>query len=273
MEKELRKMLPEASVEFVEQTKNNGLKLKGVLIKKQDEKAAPIIYIDSFIEAIEKQEITEEEAARRVVEIYNKSGLNIPEINKDFILDNVKIVIVNKEKNSDLLQEIPHKDFLNLAIIYRVFTKINEDSMSFIVKNEILEALKISFEDFDIQAHKNTKDFNIRNMNEIISEKFGMDIGDDCPLWVLSNKDNYYGASIITQKNELRKLAEKLEDDLYILPSSVHEVIAIPKSFADNVEMLQTMVKEVNGEQVAEDEQLSDTVYIYNKQTDTIQIA
>ena len=46
-------------------------------------------------------------------------------------------------------------------------------------------------------------------------------------------------------ENELHELAENLESDLYILPSSVHEVLAVSTELTDPEELAQ-MVAEVN---------------------------
>ena len=57
-------------------------------------------------------------------------------------------------------------------------------------------------------------------------------------------------------ENELHELAESLESYLYILPSSVHEVIAVSSDMG-SPEMLAQMVVEVNMQEVSLDERLS----------------
>ena len=61
-----------------------------------------------------------------------------------------------------------------------------------------------------------------------------------------------------------------MKKDLYILPSSVHEVILIPKDDTMEWEKLQEMVKEVNSTQVEDVEILSDSVYCYQRSADTL---
>ena len=50
--------------------------------------------------------------------------------------------------------------------------------------------------------------------------------------------------------------------DLYILPSSVHELILVPAYEYIDVYQLYEMVKEVNDTQVAPEERLTDRAYI-----------
>lgn len=65
-------------------------------------------------------------------------------------------------------------------------------------------------------------------------------------------------------ENELHELAENLESDLYILPSSVHEVLAVSTELTEPEELAQ-MVAEVNMQKVALEERLSNQVYHYDK--------
>ena len=82
-------------------------------------------------------------------------------------------------------------------------------------------------------------------------------------MYVVSNKARFLGAATILYKQVLNYLYEKLEGEFYILPSSIHEVIAV-----SNVELsedeLKKMVTEINENEVDYLEVLSDSVYRYN---------
>ena len=65
-------------------------------------------------------------------------------------------------------------------------------------------------------------------------------------------------------EDKLHNLAVELNNDLYIMPSSTHEVIAVSASMGDPYELAE-MVAEINMEQVALDERLSNQVYHYDK--------
>ena len=67
-------------------------------------------------------------------------------------------------------------------------------------------------------------------------------------------------------------MAERLKDSLYLLPSSVHEVIAIPASAAGDPKELPSLVQEINLTEVAPEEILSDCVYYYNWHTGQISV-
>ena len=71
---------------------------------------------------------------------------------------------------------------------------------------------------------------------------------------------------------EFSGLAQELGSDLYILPSSIHEILLLPVS-AGKPEELAEIVKEVNRTQVQPEERLSDSVYLYDRKSGEIRIA
>lgn len=91
-------------------------------------------------------------------------------------------------------------------------------------------------------------------------------------MFVLSNERKINGASIILYNEQLAELSDKLSDDLLIMPSSIHEVLAVPASSMDAIDLKQ-MVREVNDTEVSEQEILGYSVYRYNRETGTIEVA
>lgn len=93
------------------------------------------------------------------------------------------------------------------------------------------------------------------------------------PMYVITNASKLYGATaLIFAKECFKILAEKMNSNLYILPSSQHELIAISDEFAD-VQALKEMVCDVNNSQVEAKDRLSYCVYKYDRQADTIDVA
>lgn len=91
-------------------------------------------------------------------------------------------------------------------------------------------------------------------------------------MFVLSNKRKINGASIILYNEQLAQLSEKLNDDLLIMPSSIHEVLAVPASSMNAIDLKQ-MVREVNDTEVSEQEILGYSVYRYNRKTGAVEVA
>ena len=92
-------------------------------------------------------------------------------------------------------------------------------------------------------------------------------------MCVLTNPVMYYGAAGILRTDLLEKFAQLKETDLYVLPSSVHEVILLPALDCWDVDELRQMVKSVNACSVDKMDWLSDEVYYYRMESGEVVIA
>ncbi len=100
-----------------------------------------------------------------------------------------------------------------------------------------------------------------------------MNMPPENQMYVISNSNSVNGASAIFYSDALADLSDKLGGvDLFVLPSSVHEVIAVSTDMG-TPEMLAEMVKEVNGSEVSLEEQLSDHVYKFDAKTRELALA
>ena len=88
-------------------------------------------------------------------------------------------------------------------------------------------------------------------------------------MYVISNEMGLHGAASILYDEPLQEVAQLLGEDLYILPSSIHEIIVVPCSMGEP-EHLSEMVKDINAGVVRAEEVLSDNVYVYDKNTRSI---
>lgn len=87
---------------------------------------------------------------------------------------------------------------------------------------------------------------------------------DMLPIFVLSNDHAMQGASLITLPDLLDQIGYIVQDDFYILPSSLHEVIIVPQNTQMSLDELSEMVHSINESQVAAEELLSDKVQHYD---------
>ncbi len=91
-------------------------------------------------------------------------------------------------------------------------------------------------------------------------------------MYVLTNRQRLNGACCILYQDVLKQVAGRLGDSLYILPSSIHEVIAIPASASGNPKELSQLVQEINIAEVAPEEILSDHAYYYDRELDEVSV-
>ncbi len=258
--------------------KNNQVSMMGLSIGKPCEHLLPILYLEPFyrnyLAGWELSEILLE-----IGRVYEKQrlGFTLEEDriqNYQFIKEKVFFRLVNYEKNKDQLTECPFEKFHDLAITYRWAAYRNKDGMaSAIIRNKDLAIWGISGEQVQQDARENTRKIFppvIRKIESVIPVKVEE---YHVPIFVLSNGDYMNGASAILYQEVLREFAERMNSNLYILPSSIHEVILLLEEDASDVEELSYMVRETNRTVVDQEEILSDHVYYYDRGKDEIRIA
>ena len=91
-------------------------------------------------------------------------------------------------------------------------------------------------------------------------------------FYIITNKASIKGASCILYPNALQTFADKIEDDIIVLPSSIHECLLLAKKDADNVEGLSQMVTSINANTVSLEDRLSNQVYLFRRSTGKLEI-
>lgn len=279
------RMEVECEVEFKKVEKNNGVVLQAIVIKEAGENVLPTIYIDEMILAVERKEKEIKDVVEEILFLHKKKryagkfGEIVEDMSKESIIKNAVYQLVNRQKNAARLENSPHKDMLDLTALYRVILgDCEEGTASFIVSNALCEKLEIGAVELDEAAIKNTAercDFKIMSIGAVMANMAGihevMLPESDIPMYVLTNADGIHGATILMYKEYLEELSDKLQDDLYILPSSIHEVLAIPSSLGDP-QMLTEMVGEVNATEVDAEEVLGNQIYKYIRETGELEV-
>lgn len=89
-------------------------------------------------------------------------------------------------------------------------------------------------------------------------------------MYVLTNEQKTYGASLLAVPGIMEKVNQFFPEGYYILPSSLHETIILPKPCGVSAKELGEMVRDINRTQVNREERLSDCVYEYDKEKSVI---
>lgn len=261
--------------------KNNDKELDGLVILEQGHSIAPSIYLNDYYACYLKGTSIDDIMADILCRYYRcKDSLDLDHekfTNFENIKDKIVYKIINKDKNEKLLREVPSESILDLAIVYYCIVSQFEDRCATVlINNKHLKMWNISDSDLAIAASINTPRImksQIKPIGDIIGEVDSNELTskekidssmEENPMYVLTNESQFNGAACILYENLLYDFASSLGKDLYILPSSVHEVILVPKNdFLDKNE-LSNMVRDINESEVAEDEVLSDHVYEYH---------
>lgn len=252
----------------------------------------PTIYINNMYEEYKKcndlekvlrgAAIAMDKAFQQFPDIFSK-----PDIGK--AKDNIVMQLVNTVQNKDLLKEMPHREYQDLSIIYRwLIDNDRKGISSTMITADFAEKLGMDEEQLFEAAAVNTKTLlpvTIRPMDEIIREMsingdmqeeivamIDEKVPDDKMMYVISNNQGINGAVSMLYEDCLHKLAEKLGSDLYIMPSSLHEVIAVSTNRKDPNDLAR-MVEEINMDQVPLRERLSNQVYYYDKELRKLSLA
>ena len=200
---------------------------------------------------------------------------------KDYesLCSNVMMEAVSREKNAEYLQNIPHFDMADLSIIYRlnVGRDRNHDIGVVTVDNQLLSSMGISQDQFQKDVFEQVLAGEppiLKSLAEVMDMNFmGEDSDPEGGLFLATNRDALYGASVIAIPGFLDHAVEKLGGSFYILPSSVHEVLFLRNVEEVDVRELESMVQEINAAIVSPEEQLSDRVYHYDAQEKVFELA
>lgn len=268
------------NVKLQEVKKNNGVTLTGLLLAEKDNKVAPAVYLDSYFEDYRKGKKIEDIVVE-IVQIYERVRKH-QQVDVQFFSDYQKAKericykLIHYQRNESLLSGVPHIRYLNLAVVfYYAYENPLLGNGTILIQNSHKESWKVTTEELFRQAKENTERLfpaDLIKMEEIVEELLGVSLDEEklwdekelVPMFVLTNRQRMFGAISIFYPEVLKELAEKVDANLFILPSSVHEVILLPDAGA-KAESLQEMVKDVNSTQVAAEEILSDSVYYYDR--------
>lgn len=275
----------DVTVEIVPIRKNNRAEKDAIAFADKDNNLQPLIYLDS----IYSQYRAGAELSVCVgftVEVYRSAmEIDMDMAYKEWkdVRGKIEMTVINKAWNADAMSGIPHKDFLDLVLYCRIIIDKNENGVaSTIVQNHMLKEWGISEDALWEAAFSNlkTEKFDIKAVNEVLrfispegsltglpdKKKF------ECELYVLTNKYQNRGAIGMLRTDLLEKFADWSGGDLYILPSSIHEVLLL-RDDEIAVDELRRMVRSVNRGVVDEMDRLSDEVYHYQRGSGKLEIA
>lgn len=265
-----------------ENLKNNSVRMLGLQIKKEGVESSPVFYLNCYYEQhLEGAKV--EELADKLVEAYHKLDQNPPDRVSQYMQlenceDKIAYRLVSKELNEKLLETIPSIDFLDLSIIFIIVCRKQDEFVETIrVTNQMIDNWGIKVSDLFRIAHKNTKELfpvKFRRLDEVIQDLVARNKDTEkaieymeSPFFILSNESGVNGAASLIYPGILEGIAKKLESDLFVLPSSIHEVLLLPADKAFGRDELSNLVKEVNRTQVLTEEVLSNQAYRYEKDT------
>lgn len=269
--------------------KNNGRERRGITVVKQGVNISPTIYLEEFYEQYKKGKPLEK-IVERLEEFYMEVKME-DSWEGDFVQDYEKIrelivfKLINTAKNRELLKTVPHIQYEDLSIVFYVLLEVYQGgSATMMVTDTFLNKWKVGLQEIYRQAQRNVKVLlpaTFSGMRQVIDAMIceedagGMEANPlnvneemtDDNMYVLSNRLRSFGAAAMAYEHILEMIGVKLEENFYVLPSSVHELIILPDSRSLIREELDEMIAEINATQVEAEEVLSNHAYYYDRKT------
>ncbi len=286
---ELRKgvesAFPGKKAEVVSIQKPTG-KMTGIKLLDADGVIAPTAYTHQYYEKYAKGMLSLEGAIESICDDFrnaDKEKVTVPEISRDALLGGVIPCIVSADADVRWVESVVTRPFLNLRIYYRWILKELNGSASIVVNKDLLKQCGLSEDELYEAALNNAKaDTQLRSMESMLGdliqrrppEAEPIDLNlSKCPrgMYVATGSRGMYGAYALLAGDWWESVAKAMDDDVYIIPSSVHELIALPKSMA-TADDLRGMIHDVNRSQLGPGEMVSDELYEYDRGSDGVTV-
>ena len=188
---------------------------------------------------------------------------------REYILERVlpKIVSIENE-NAFQKEKVICVPILDMIVTFYLPIKDSEAGLlSIKITEEFLQT--ITFAELKNAAISNAeKSYRIETMDSVLYE-MGTDVSnysaDSYPMYILTNESRINGAATILSQNIMWDLSRQMDtEDIILLPSSIHEFIALP--FSEDLEFafLLEMVKHANETTVNLEDKLTDSVYVWH---------
>lgn len=267
------------SVYYTEMVKNNNVRKEALALQTKGENTTPMIYVDSLLEVYACTGNIEE-SKNTVLEIYKRRDDVLADWNGfgwEQVKPYIRIRLVRIEGNEEYLKDRPYKKVLDLAMIFVVMLKEKEGEMAALVSWTQIKAWGIDAEELYRTAIDNFRkeEFTITNMTSLFPAKLAKELEMGIDMYIFSTKNRIQGARAMLRVDMLKTFADEKGCNLFILPSSVHEVLLICEEKDMCVAGLKEIVSSVNGDPdaIAAEEVLSDSVYYYDRGKGEIRIA
>ena len=269
----------------VEPKKNNNVVLTGVCFHRPGQQADPIIYVEPFYDEV-KNGRPKEEAMKEMAKLAEEGmgSKEIPESDKVLAYEKAKeylrVRIVNTKANQKRLTQMPHQELEDLSLTLALGFPMNEgmENGSMEVTDVLMGIWGMEKEALFQQAWGNMEKrqppvlqdmaamFGMAGSRNLLAGDGDFSHKPEGAMFVLTIQGMQYGACALACPGVMEKISRIFPEGFYILPSSIYEVLVVPKDGEITPKELGSLVREVNQAEVSSEEVLSDRVYEYDRE-------
>lgn len=295
MQKAIKEGLPDnMRVEVHKVMKNNSIELDGLIIISDNENVSPSFYLQIYYEQYKSGE-TIECLAQKIRDAYYEEiqadkCLTI-DMSFEYCKERIVFRLVSYEMNREIMKTIPYVQFLDMIVIFYILFRQDEDGIGSVrVTNKLMQQWQLNTEAIFSLAKENTRILfpkKICSMSSLMADMLNGETEPDFEEtfnisdlhnkeenepYVITNEIGINGAAVMLYPDILEEVGLLFGGDYYLLPSSIHEMLAISVETNLSVQELRDMVCEVNKSCVAREEVLSNKIYYYSCITNAIKI-
>lgn len=173
----------------------------------------------------------------------------------------VVYTLINRNENAEMLEMVPHRDFLDLAVIYRVIVKQESRSLfSYILNNSVFKNWDMTEDELFERAKAQTDD--ILRPDDSVTDGFG----------ILTNTLGVNGSGVMLSTDRLMAVADYVEDDIYLIPSSINEIFTMPVKHSCPEALKESLEKSLEIGLVEHYEWLSSSLYRFSRESGEVSI-
>lgn len=267
--------------------KNNAVEYDGISLRKHGDELAPTVYLNPFYE----QYLDGRPLKSILGEIVSILQDDVPSLevpaslydNYDAVRSQIIFQLVNYKRNQEQLSDCPYLPFCDLAITFRWLVHIDSQSIaSSLITNREVELWNVSIQELYQAAKQNTKQLFpclIQPLDVLLQEYLPDDeelqglfnsSGSEFQLHILTNRSKINGSTCLIYDNILAEFSSQHHSDIYILPSSIHELLLLPANPHIEEPALLSLVHDANRTVVADTDFLSDSIYRYDAKRNRI---
>lgn len=283
----MRTKYNEMGLDYTLSIQQNEVRNKGtctaVVIDRKHESfpCKPAVYMESSYEAFSKG-MSLDEIVDQILTTVEKEAANVKLENhvfsKERILKNLRMGLIHKDKNQNLLAQMPHRIVADLALVYKyALGQKDGEVYTTNITNKNMASLGLTEEELyqaAMECRKEAAPHSIISMGQAIMD-MGQMLGleDDqeteevgAEATILTTQDGYHGASCILYPEAVEELAAMKGGSFVLIPCSIHEWIVLPESYMADYKELEELVQTINCAELPEEDILSDHVYFYDVQ-------
>ena len=247
--------------------KENDTKMTGINITREGSNGGCVLYVENLYDRYQQGEDLSSMVSDTLREVTKSEiyDMDMNSFTREDMLSHTSFRMANRYTNQLRLSDVPTRDVPGMTdiVIYPVYeVNVGTRHGSVLVTNSMLEQNHISVQEIHAAAEANTErrmaivPLEERLMGMINMEE--MPEGFESPFLVSYDREaRGDDASVLGAP----KVLASLQEPYYVIPSSTHELLFLPKTFESSVENLQRLVSEVNGSFLDEKDVLSNNVY------------